>query len=194
MSTLLRRAAAASSLLALAGTASAHIGHETHGFLAGIEHPLGADHLLAMLAVGVWSVLALPAQRAWQGPAAFMAALVASAALGARGVTLPYLEHAIAASVVVFGVMLVMATRRVPAAFGLATIAAAASLHGLAHGAEAPGASGFAAYAAGFLLTTAALHAGGLGVGVLLGRGRQLATRLAGGGAVAAGLLLLSRA
>ena len=114
------------------------------------------------MAVGVWSVSALPQGKAWQGPAAFLVALVASAALGAAGVTVPFLEQAIALSVVLFGLMLVAARRSVPAVLGLGLIAAASSLHGLAHGAETP-ATGFAGYAAGFLLTTATLHVGARG-------------------------------
>jgi urease accessory protein len=138
--------------------------------MEGLAHPFGPDHLLAMLAVGVWSVSALPARQAWQGPATFLLALVASAALGASGVTLPYLEHAIALSVVLFGAMLVVAAKPLPTARGLALVAMAASLHGLAHGAEAPE-TGFAGYAAGFLLTTAALHLGGVGLGLAIRRG-----------------------
>jgi urease accessory protein len=133
--------------------------------MEGLEHPFGADHVLAMVAVGIWSVCALPASKAWQGPATFLLALVLSAALGASGVTVPFLEHAIALSVTLFGLMLVVAAKPVPKAFGLALIAVAASLHGLAHGAETP-ATGFAGYAAGFLLTTAALHLGGVGIGL----------------------------
>jgi urease accessory protein len=89
-------------------------------------------------------------------------------------VTLPYLEHAIALSVVLFGAMLIVAAKPVPTSVGLGLIAAAASLHGLAHGAETPE-TGFASYAAGFLLTTAVLHLGGVGVG--LGIRRWLAAR-----------------
>lgn len=137
--------------------------------MEGLAHPFGADHLLAMLAVGVWSVSALPARQAWQGPATFLLALVASAMLGASGVTLPYLEHAVALSVVLFGAMLIVAAKPLPKALGLGLIAAAASLHGLAHGAETP-ATGFAGYAAGFLLTTAALHLGGVGMGLSIRR------------------------
>lgn len=127
--------------------------------MEGLLHPFGADHLLAMMAVGIWSVTALPAHKAWQGPATFMLALVLSAMLGASGVTIPYLEHAIALSVSLFGLMLVLSSQAVPKAFGLGLIAVAASLHGLAHGAETPE-TGFAGYAAGFLLTTAILHLG----------------------------------
>jgi len=154
--------------------ASAHTGHGTESFMEGLVHPFGLDHLLAMLAVGVWSVSALPAQKAWQGPATFLLALVLSAVLGAVGVTLPYLEHAIALSVSLFGLMLIVAAKPLPKTFGLGLIAVAASLHGLAHGAETPE-TGFAGYAIGFLLTTAVLHVGGVGVG--LGIRRWLAGR-----------------
>ena len=174
MRTLLKNALVLVAACAASTGASAHIGHENASLMDGLAHPFGLDHLLAMVAVGVWSVSALPTRQAWQGPATFMLALVISAALGASGVTVPFLEHAIALSVVLFGAMLVVATKPVPKAWGLGLIGAAASLHGLAHGAETP-ATGFAGYAAGFLLTTAALHLGGVSVG--LGIRRWLAAR-----------------
>ena len=137
--------------------------------MEGLAHPFGLDHLLAMVAVGVWSVNALPENKVWQGPATFMLALVISAVLGASGVTLPFLEHAIALSVVLFGAMLIVAAKPMPKAVGLGLIAAAASLHGLAHGAETPE-TGFMGYAAGFLLTTGVLHVSGVVVGVSIRR------------------------
>ena len=154
--------------------ASAHTGHGTESLMEGLVHPFGLDHLLAMVAVGVWSVSALPAHKAWQGPATFLLALVVSAVLGASGVSVPFLEHSIALSVSLFGLMLIVAAKPMPKAFGLGLIAVAASLHGLAHGSETPE-SGFAGYAAGFLLTTAVLHLGGVGLG--LGIRRKLAAR-----------------
>jgi urease accessory protein len=160
---------AATLLAGLASAAQAHTGHGTSSLFEGLVHPFGLDHLLAMVAVGVWSVSALPAGKTWWGPATFLLALVASAALGALGLSLPYLEHGVALSVVLFGLMLVLARRPLPVALGLGLVAAAASLHGLAHGAETP-ASGFAGYAAGFLLTTAALHTGGVFAGLGLRR------------------------
>jgi urease accessory protein len=163
-----------SRLIALGlGTASlaaeAHTGHGTASLMEGLVHPFGLDHLLAMVAVGVWSVSALPSHKAWRGPATFLLALVASAALGALGVTIPYLEHGVSLSVVLFGLMLVVSTRPMPASVGLVLVAAASSLHGLAHGSETP-VSGFAAYAVGFLATTAALHIGGVGIGLAIKR------------------------
>lgn len=149
----------------LAGAAQAHTGHGTSGISEGLAHPLGADHLLAMVAVGIWSVSALPQHKAWWGPATFMLALVGSAALGAAGVSVPFLEQLIALSVVLFGVMLALSRQKLPVALGLGLVALAASLHGLAHGAETP-ASGFAAYALGFLACTATLHFGGVALGL----------------------------
>lgn len=189
---------------AVSTAASAHTGHGTQGLVEGLTHPFGPDHLLAMLAVGVWSVSALPARAVWQGPATFLAALAVSAALGAGGVMLPYLEHAIALSVVLFGAMLVLAARPTPKALGLGLIAAAASLHGLAHGAEAPQYDvigglmpGFFPYAVGFLLTTGVLHMGGVAIGLSIRRwlAERSATVLAGLGTLlgVAGLYLFSQ-
>jgi urease accessory protein len=204
-SSALVRTAVIGTLLLLAGAAQAHTGHGTASLFEGMAHPLGLDHWLAMVAVGLWSVSVLPAQRAWWGPATFMLALVVSAALGAAGLTVPFLEHLISLSVVLFGIMLVLAshkglTQKMPLGVGLALIALAASLHGLAHGAEAPGADSvlaFAAYAGGFLLTTATLHAGG--VLAALGLRRTMAERatwaLTGLGALfgTAGMYLFSQ-
>ena len=149
--------------------AQAHTGDGSHSLLAGLSHPFGADHLLAMIAVGIWSVVTLPAGRTWQGPATFMLALVLSAVAGMMGLTMPYLEHAISLSVVLFGAMLILAARPMSPAIGLGLLAFASSLHGLAHGAETPE-TGFAGYAIGFLLTTAALHLGGVTIGLALQR------------------------
>ncbi len=165
----IRRATAAVLLAGLAGAAQAHTGHGTSSLMEGLVHPFGADHLLAMVAVGIWSVSALPRDKAWQGPATFLLALVVSAALGTLGVTLPYLEHGVSLSVVLFGLMLIVATRPMPPVVGLTLIAAASSLHGLAHGSETPE-TGFAGYAVGFLVTTAALHIGGVGIGLAIKR------------------------
>lgn len=178
------------------GLAQAHMGHGTSGFAEGLIHPIGLDHLLAMLAVGIWSVSALPANKVWWGPCAFMLTLIASAALGALGLTVPFLEHLISLSIVIFGAMLLLTRRKLPIAFGLGMVVLAASLHGLAHGAEAPQ-TGFASYAAGFLLTTGALHFGGVFTGLCIRRfiARRASWVIGGLGAVfgGTGLYLLSQ-
>src|SRR6056297_1396891 len=87
-----------------AGPALAHSGHgATTGLIAGLAHPVfGLDHLLAMLAVGLWSGFVLP-RRFWLGAAVFMAAMVVGAALSWAGIALPFVEAGIVASVVLFG-------------------------------------------------------------------------------------------
>jgi urease accessory protein len=192
----IRRVAAVALMAGVASTAQAHTGHGTHSLMEGLVHPFGLDHLLAMVAVGVWSVSALPQGKAWQGPATFLLALVASAVLGAAGLTVPFLEHGVSLSVVLFGAMLLLASRPMPPALGLGLIAVAASLHGLAHGSETPE-SGFAGYAIGFLVTTAALHTGGVGMGLAIKRwlARHSGVALGGLGAAlsAAGLYLFGQ-
>lgn len=149
------------------GTAQAHTGHGTEGLWSGLTHPLGLDHLLAMVAVGVWSISSLPRQQAWWGPATFLLALMLGAGFGASGGAVPALEQCIALSVVLLGAMLVLARRPLPMLAGLGLVAGAAVLHGVAHGAESPN-TGFGAYAVGFMLTTAALHFGGMALGLML--------------------------
>jgi urease accessory protein len=186
------RTAASLALALAAGAAAAHTGHGTSSAYEGLVHPLGLDHLLAMVAVGLWSAAALQGRARLAGPALFMAALVAGATAGTAGLGGSLVETGIAASVVLMGVLLALA-RRLPVAQGLALIAAVGALHGLAHGAELPAGGGFAGYAAGFLATTALLHGAGLGLGrAVLGLQawvwRVLATGVGG-----AGLLLLAR-
>ncbi|HSV71467.1 MAG TPA: HupE/UreJ family protein [Methylibium sp.] len=195
----LTRVVAASALALIAGGASAHAGHDTHSLFAGLAHPLaGADHLLAMLAVGMWSAAALPSGRRLLGPALFMLALALAALLGAAGPGgAAWVEPGIAASVALFGLMLA-APRRLPAAAGLGVIAAAALLHGLAHGAEVPAGASFAGYAGGFLVTTAMLHWSGLALGAALlrqrERGARWAWRVAGAAVGLCGLALMASA
>ena len=186
-SRILSRAAAALALAGTAGTAAAHPGH-AEGLAAGLAHPfLGLDHLLAMLAVGLWSARALPATRRWQGPAVFVATMLTAAL---AGVALPGVEIAIAASVVLCGV-LVAQGRALGANTGLALVALAALAHGLAHGAEAP-AGGFAPFAAGFVAATAALHGAGLALAVRAQRLPALAWTVTGAALGAGGLAMLA--
>ncbi len=192
----IRRVVAAALLAGLAGAAQAHPGHGATSLMEGLAHPFGLDHLLAMVAVGVWSVSALPQDKAWQGPATFLLALVASAALGAAGAAQSLLEQGVARWVVLLGAKLLLAPPPQPVSLGLGLVAAAASLHGLAHGAETP-ATGFAGYAIGFLATTALMHLGGVGAGLAIRRWLAARSGLALGGLGAllggAGLVLFGQ-
>jgi len=154
--------------LAASGVAQAHTGHGTESLMQGLAHPLGLDHLLAMLAVGLWSAKQLSLRDAWQGPATFMMALFFSAVLGHLGFAASWTETAIAVSVVLFGLMLV-GQQAFGKLTGLTLIATAAALHGLAHGAETPD-SAFVTYAIGFMVTTACLHISGLSLGLAIQR------------------------
>lgn len=182
--------AAAAGVLAL-GTASpalAHGGASPGGFAGGALHPLGGlDHLLAMVAVGLWA--AQLGGRALLGvPLAFLAALAAGAGVAWAGVALPAVEPGILASLVVIGLLVACAVR-MPAALGAGLVAVFALLHGHAHGAEMPAAGAPALYALGFLAATALLHLGGIAAGRLLPRGFY-AVRAAGAAVAAAGGLL----
>ena len=77
----------------------------------GLTHPFGLDHLLAMVAVGVWSSRVLPGVQRWQGPAAFLGAMVLGALAGAAGLSLPGTEQGIALSVAALGALLADARR-----------------------------------------------------------------------------------
>ena len=190
MKRLLTTAAAA---LALVAVAAAHPGHDEavlmHPFWSGFTHPFGGlDHVLAMIAVGLWA-----AQRGgsalWAWPAAFVGVMLAGGALGLAGIALPAIEPAIAASIVVLGVMVAFKAR-VPVLGGAVLIGAFALFHGNAHGLEAPG-GGAVAFAAGFALATAALHAIGLALGIAAARiDWQPALRAGGALAAVAGAAL----
>jgi urease accessory protein len=184
----LKPMAAAIALLLLPSLAHAHPGHGPLDLATGLAHPFsGADHMLAMLSVGLWAALrGGRARLAW--PAAFVGAMVAGFALGRLQPIALSVEPAILASVIVLGA-LTAAQARLPLAAGVTLIAAFGAAHGYAHGVEAPG-SGLG-FPIGFVLSTAALHALGLGAGAALQRfGRPGLVRLLGAGAAAGGLIL----
>lgn len=189
----MHRTALAAILALIAGPALAHTGHDHgFGFLNGLGHPLfGADHLLAMLAVGLWSGFVLP-RRFWAGAAAFMAAMTAGAALSWAGIGFPMVETAIVASVLAFGLLTLVARRgQAPAvtAASLAAIAAFATAHGHAHATEAAGNA--LAYLAGFLISTAALHTAGIAIARAVAA-RPLVQQAMGAGIALSGLWLMA--
>ena len=180
------------ALLATALPAAAHPGHEPmSGFAAGIQHPLsGMDHLLAMIAVGLWAGLC-GSRREWLWPATFVFSMVAGGVIGMYTmITIP-VEPVILASVMVLGLATALSLRA-PLVPGGMLIAVFGMAHGYAHCTEIPQTAQALDFGAGFTLMTAALHA----MGVLAAAGlRQLrldfVARFAGGGIVIAGIGLI---
>jgi urease accessory protein len=139
--------------------AQAHPGHGSGvGFTHGFAHPMmGLDHLLAMLAVGLWAAQ-LGGRAAWLVPAAFVSVMSAGSALGMSGANLPMVEQGIVASVLILGLLIATAAR-LPLGASAALVGVFALFHGLAHGTEMPASASGLAYAAGFAVATALLHA-----------------------------------
>lgn len=192
----MKKIALSTALTLVAAPALAHTGHgATSGLVAGLTHPiLGADHLMAMVAVGLWSGFALP-NRAWSGATAFLGAMTVGAALSWGGVHLPMVEGFITLSVLAFGLLTAFAhpgQSRLASGLTLAAIAGFGAFHGHAHATEAAGNA--AAYLGGFLAATAALHLVGVALARSVATGRF--ARLIQGGMGAAvslgGLALLA--
>jgi urease accessory protein len=173
--------------LAVPAVAHAHtVGAHDAGFVHGFSHPLGGwDHLLAMVAVGLWA-----AQRGgkalWALPTAFVGAMIGGGLLGMAGVTLPAVELGIALSVVTLGGLIALQAR-LPLLASVGTVALFALFHGHAHGVEMPEAAAPLLYGAGFALATALLHGAGVGATLSLrglAQGRAGAALLRGVGAL----------
>ena len=147
-------------LLAVPTVALTHPGHAESSLMAGLTHPLfGLDHLLAMLAVGLWAAQQQGAAR-WALPLTFVTSMVIGGMLGFGRFSVPLLETGITGSLVALGLLVALALRpALPVAVGLVALFAAA--HGIAHGLEAPAQGVQAAYSLGFVAATAALHAAG---------------------------------
>lgn len=178
------------ALLLAPTLAHAHPGHDVTGFSHGFAHPLsGLDHLLAMLAVGLWAAQ-MGGRARWAVPATFVTVMALGGALGMMGLHLPMVESGIAASVLVLGLLIALSARLSLAA-AMPLVGLFALFHGYAHGAEMPASVSGLEYAAGFALATAALHAAGIG----LGMGIQRATsaplvRFAGAAIAITGVVL----
>jgi len=176
--------------LAVSPAALAHPAHGAGGALQGFAHPfLGVDHLLAMLAVGCWAARYRGAAR-WVLPASFVACMFAGALLAQGGVALHGVETVIAASVLVLGAA-VAASVRLPAAAGAILVGAFALFHGHAHVAELPVGTSAAAFAAGMLAGTAALHCAGVLLAQRLGTAAAWLPRVFGAATALAGAWLL---
>jgi urease accessory protein len=136
------------------------------GFHHGFVHPMfGLDHILAMVAVGLWAAQ-LGGRALWAVPASFVGVMVTGALLGAKGVTVPFVETGIMVSVLFLG-LLILASVRLPLWASMAVVGVFAIFHGHAHGAEMPVTMSGLESGIGFILATTILHASGLVLGGL---------------------------
>ena len=187
------------SLAALPFAALAHVGGQSHthgvadSFAHAFVHPFtGLDHLAAMLAVGVWSALAV--RPAWRAPAAFVALLVLGALAGFSGLWVPGVEPMIAASVLVLG-LLVAVHKRMPWGAAAALAGVFAFFHGAAHGYELAGDGGAAAFGAlaGMAAGSAVLHVIGMLLGHAVTQRHQWIARAGGAATALLGAFMLTR-
>lgn len=168
----LPRIGLAVALSLLSAPALAHTGHgPTFGLMAGFSHPFGGlDHVLVTGMVGIMAALA-GGRAVWAVPSGFLASMLAGALIGLSGVGIRGAEAAIAASVVVAG--LVIATGRFGSVPSIAALAAGFALvHGYAHGAEIPPGADALAYGMGFLSASTTLLGAGLLIGITTERRR----------------------
>lgn len=186
---LKRLSATVAILAATAAPAFAHLNPAEHGsFMAGLSHPLsGADHMLAMIAVGLWAAQ-IGGRARWAVPASFVSLMALGFVLALVGAPLPFVEPGILASVIGLGLLVALAVR-VPTAISAAVVGVFALFHGYAHGGEL-GAATALSFGLGFIVSTALLHAVGLGLGMLISGRSEFFTRALGIATAAGGAWL----
>jgi urease accessory protein len=192
----MRRAVLAASLILMPSLALAHPGipGHTHDLASGFMHPIGGlDHVLAMVAVGLFAAQ-LGGRALWLVPASFVAAMAAAGIVGMSGIGLPLTETGIALSVIVLGGAIALRLA-MPVAAAMALVGFFAIFHGYAHGNELPPGENALLYSLGFVMATGCLHAVGIGIG-LINRGYwgQRGLRAGGAAIAATGLFFLWKA
>ncbi len=158
---------AAALSMFLASTAFAHEGGGlAGGLISGFMHPiLGWDHVVAMVAVGLWGAF-LGNPSIWILPVVFPMVMAFGGALGVIGIPIPAVETGIAASAVVLGAMVAFAVRP-PIWIAALIVGVFAIFHGHAHGTELPNATNPLTYSLGFVVATGLLHLSGIAIGLL---------------------------
>ena len=98
-------------VLACPAWLSAHEGGSAAGLLSGLSHPVsGVDHILAMVAVGIWGAqLGQPA--IWALPVAFPMVMALGGMLGLLGLPLPGVEIGIGLSALLLGLVVAFERR-----------------------------------------------------------------------------------
>lgn len=131
------------------------------GFTSGFSHPVGgADHIIAMFAVGLWAAQ-MGGRALWRVPVSFLSMMIVGAILGIQGIHVPFVEEGILASVIVLGTFIAF-NIKLPMVVGSLIAGAFAVFHGYAHGAEMPLNTDGLAYGIGFIAATGMLHVAGI--------------------------------
>ncbi|MEY3881926.1 MAG: hypothetical protein RIQ94_2722 [Pseudomonadota bacterium] len=179
-----------SSILILPVAEAHTFGAEGAGLAAGFVHPfMGLDHLLAMIAVGIWA-WQLGGRAVWFVPITFVSMMPIAATFGLSRFSLPIIEPAIACSLLILG-LLILGAVRLPLIISVCLVGLFAVFHGYAHGLELPQTASPALYSIGFILATALLH--GLGIGFAhSSRQYKIIQRLTGCSLIVASGLLLA--
>ncbi len=152
--------------LTLPSPLAAHEGGSAAGLLSGLHHPIsGLDHVLAMVAVGIWGAqLGSPA--IWVLPVTFPMVMAFGGMLGLLGLQVPGVEVAIGVSALILGLMVAL-ERRPDLRVAAVLVGFFAVFHGFAHGAELPEGQSGLLYSIGFVAATGTLHASGIGLGLI---------------------------
>jgi urease accessory protein len=190
MKSLIPKSALVALALMLPHAAQAHPGMRIEGLGAGLAHPFsGLDHVLTMVAVGIWAA-SLGGRARWCVPTAFVTVMILGAAIGASGRVFVGGESVMATTVVLIGA-LIAGGIRVPSGVAMAIVGLFAVFHGYAHGIEVPEGAMPVLYGLGFVAATGLLHAAGLFGGSALARvGAPALIRLAGGAIAALGIVI----
>jgi urease accessory protein len=177
-------------LLTTSSAAFAHPGHNLSGFSAGLMHPFsGLDHLLAMVAVGLWAAQS-GGNKVWLLPATFMTMLAAGAAVAMQWQAMPMVEAGIASSVLALGLLTALSLQ-LPAILSLAIAATFGFFHGYAHGLELPESAAPVEYALGFLIATATLHLSGIAIGIATQKRHAVLAKMLGVAIAASGAWMI---
>jgi urease accessory protein len=189
---------ALATALALAMSVTPVMAHvqdgQAQGFFSGFWHPMsGLDHVLAMVAVGLWGAqLGPPAL--WLLPVTFPITMAFGGFLGLVGIPVPGVEIGIAASALLLGIVVALEAK-LYLAVAAVIVGAFAIFHGHAHGTELPAGQSAVMYSIGFVIATGCLH----GLGILIGAAHRwplgkVVLRLSGSAVAIAGSLFLWRA
>ena len=155
------------TVLVWAPSVPAHVeGGQAAGFMTGLSHPWsGLDHVLAMIAVGIWGAqLGNPAL--WLLPVTFPMVMALGALMGLIGMPIPGVEVGIALSALLLGVM-VLGEARPQLIFAALLVGFFAIFHGHAHGTELPPGQSGLLYSMGFVIATGCLHGMGITIGLI---------------------------